>query len=302
MKRSNRLVMLVGVFLAIIAFVGILLLTQNPSRGDAPTGPKTTGNVVVATTDIPLSTRIKAEQVTIKELPLTAISVGAFQDPSQVIGQIARETVGSGAQITAATVGASQGGQITNIQCPVNQRCIAVQVDQLTGVGTVIKTGDYVDMIIGLAGAEFPVITTNPVDSAVTVVAGLNGTSVKVVLPGLQVVGTLLPPVAATPQASPGTAGTTAPGTALADIQEIVILSVTAQQAEVIRFAQISGTAPLGAVSLVLRSTDDFIDPKTNLPLVPVVVKTTGITLKTLVDSYGVLPPEVIQAVLPKKP
>lgn len=302
MKRSNRLVMLVGVFLAIIAFVGILLLTQNPSRGDTTAGPKTTGTVVVATTDIPLSTRIKAEQVTTKEVDLGAISVGAFRDPSQVIGQVARETVGSGAQITSATVGASQSGQITNIQCPTNQRCIAVQVDQLTGVGTVIKTGDYVDMIIGLAGAEFPVITTNPVDSAVTVVTGLNGTSVKVVLPGLQVVGTLLPPVAATPQASPGTGGTTAPGTALADIQEIVILSVTAQQAEVIRFAQISGTAPLGAVSLVLRSTDDFIDPKTNLPLVPVVVKTTGITLKTLVDSYGVLPPEVIQAVLPKKP
>ena len=294
--------MLVGVILAIIAFVAVLLLTQNPSRGDTTAGPKTTGTVVVATTDIPLSTRIKAEQVTTKEVDLGAISAGAFRDPSQVIGQVARETVGSGAQITSATVGASQGGQITNIQCPVNQRCIAVQVDQLTGVGTVIKTGDYVDMIIGLAGAEFPVITTNPVDSAVTVVTGLNGTSVKVVLPGLQVVGTLLPPVAATPQASPGTAGTTAPGTALADIQEIVILSVTAQQAEVIRFAQISGTAPLGAVSLVLRSTDDFIDPKTNLPLVPVVVKTTGITLKTLVDSYGVLPPEVIQAVLPKKP
>ncbi len=293
--------MLVGVFLAIVAFVGILLLTQNPSRGETPAGPKTTGNVVVAVTDIPLSTRIKAEQVTTKEVDLAAISVGAFRDPSQVIGQIARETVGSGAQITASTVGASQGGQITNIQCPVNQRCIAVQVDQLTGVGAVIKTGDYVDMILGLAGDQFPVVAISPstVDSTITIVGGINGTSVKVVLQGLQVMGTLLPPVAATPEASPGTGGTTAPGTALSDIQEIVVLSVTAQQAEVIRFAQISGAAPLGAISLVLRSTDDFIDPITNLPLVPVDVTTTGIILKTLVDSYGVLPPEVIQAVLP---
>ncbi len=290
--------MLVGVFLAIIAFVGILLLTQDSSRPDAPAGPKTTGNVVVATVDIPLSTRIKADQVTIKELPLTAISVGAFQDPSQVIGQIARETVGSGAQITLATVGASQGGQITNIQCPVTQRCIAVQVDQLTGVGTVIKTGDYVDMIIGLAIGIF---TFNPVDSSVTVVAGLNETSVKVVLQGMQVMGTLLPPVAATPEASPGTGGTTTPGTALTDAQQIVVLSVTAQQAEVIRFAQISGTAPLGAVSLVLRSTDDFIDPITNQPLVPVDVTTTGVILKTLVTSYGVLPPELVETVTPSK-
>ena len=29
MKRSNRLVLLVGVFLAVIAFVGVLLLSQN---------------------------------------------------------------------------------------------------------------------------------------------------------------------------------------------------------------------------------------------------------------------------------
>ncbi len=49
------------------------------------------------------------------------------------------------------------------------------------------------------------------------------------------------------------------------------------------------------AITLVLRSPDDFIDPTTGAALPPVEVKTTGIILKTLVDSYGVLPPEVIQ-------
>ena len=302
MKRSNRLVLLVGVFLAIVAFIGILLISQGGGTGTGEPVVPTVLPTVVAKANIPLGSRIQAGDVEVLVKPVTGRDADAFGDTSQVIGKVVRENVTAGAAVTARTLTGGATGQILDIVTPPGRRAMAVQVDQVTGVGTVIKTGDYVDMIIGLAGAEFPVITTNPVDSAVTVVTGLNGTSVKVVLPGLQVVGTLLPPVAATPQASPGTAGTTAPGTALADIQEIVILSVTAQQAEVIRFAQISGTAPLGAVSLVLRSTDDFIDPKTNLPLVPVVVKTTGITLKTLVDSYGVLPPEVIQAVLPKKP
>ena len=58
MKRSNRLVLLVGVFLAIVAFVGILLLVRQPATPS--TEVKTTGPVVVATTDIPLSTRIAA--------------------------------------------------------------------------------------------------------------------------------------------------------------------------------------------------------------------------------------------------
>lgn len=36
MKRSNRLILLVGIFLVIVAFVGILLLAQGPSIGGAP--------------------------------------------------------------------------------------------------------------------------------------------------------------------------------------------------------------------------------------------------------------------------
>ena len=80
--------------------------------------------------------------------------------------------------------------------------------------------------------------------------------------------------------------------------QEIVILSVTAQQAEVIRYAQLQAD-PLLTLSLVLRSPDDFIDPATGEPVPPVVAETTGITLKELIDTYGVLPPVIEQPVLP---
>jgi len=308
LKRSNRLVLLVGVFLAIVAFVGILLL----SRTDSATTPAvpTTGDVVVASADIPLSTRIRADQVTTKNVNLAAISVGAYRDTSQVIGQIARQRIASGAQITPTILGVSGAGAITNIDCPATFRCMAVQVDQLTGVGTVIKSGDYVDMIIGLQGDAFPVITTNPVDRSVTVVTGLNATSVKtpLLLQGLQVVGTLLPPVAPPTAATPAASGAPAagtPSTTLTGQQEIVVLAVSPQQEEVIRFSQLSGAAPIGAISLVLRSADDFIDPVTGAILAPPPVQTTGIILKGLVDAYGVLPPEVVETVTPtasKKP
>ena len=93
---------------------------------------------------------------------------------------------------------------------------MALQVDQVSGVGTVIKTGDYVDMVVGLTADKFPVITVAPGDSAITVVAGLNGTSVKLLLQGLQVMGALLPPppaetAAATPCRSLGQPRTGAP-------------------------------------------------------------------------------------------
>ena len=304
LKRSNRLVLLIGVFLAIVAFVGVVVLLGNPPAANQTAQLATTEPVVVAKADIPLSTRIRADQVEVKTLALTAISVGALQDPSQVIGQIARQPVATGAQITATTLSGGLTGQIIDVQTPAGQRAIAVRVDQISGVGTVIKTGDYVDSIIGLSEEQFASITADPADPTQVVVTnpGPKGTTIKLILQGMQVLGALLPPVAPPAPNADGTPAAAAePGTALNEQQEIVILSVSPQQAEVIRYAQLQAN-PLLTLSLVLRSPDDFIDPATGQPVPPVVTKTTGITLKGLVDTYGVLPPEIVAPTLPKAP
>jgi len=292
LKRSNRLVLLVGVFLAIVAFVGILVLSQNGTTDDETVRPPTTGPVVIATAEIPLSTRIRAEQLTTQTLNLTDILPGAYTNVSQVVGQIARQPVAVGAQVTSTITSGGVQGQITNLTCPLTLRCVSVQVDQVSGVGTVIKTGDFVDMVVGIAADKFPVITINPDDDSIQVLAGLNNTSVKLLLQGLQVMGTLLPPPAPPAEGQP--APTTSGPTTLNGQQQIVILAVTAQQSEVVKFVQLDGN-----VTLALRSPDDFIDPITGLPIPQVNIETTGVILKTLVDSYGVLPPEVVQTVTP---
>ncbi len=258
---------------------------------------------VVATQDIPLGTAIRLDQVKVEVKPVTGRDTDSFGDTSQVVGKIVRQPVVTGAAITARTLTGGQQGQVLDIECPQTMRCISVQVDQVTGVGTVIKTGDYVDLIMALQADKFPVITADEGSNSFTVVSGLNSTSVKLVLQGMQVLGTLLPPAPAAAQAAPQASG--APpaqaGTTLTGQQEIVILAVDAQQAEIIKFAQLD--SPL--FSLVLRSPKDFIDPETNLPFAPgtkVPDPTTGIILKTLVDTYGVLPPELIEAILPAQP
>ncbi len=295
MKRSNRLVLLVGVFLAVVAFVGIILISQGGTGSGTPP-VATTGPVVIAAVDIPLSSTVKATDVKIETKDLTAISAGAFTDVSQVIGKIARTSLKAGAQVTADAFLSSS--TLVHPVVPAGLRAISVQVDQVTGVGTVIQNGDYVDLVAGLTGDKFPVVTVNPTDNAITVVAGVSGTSVKVLLQGIQVIGTLLPPATAAAAGS-GTSGDGStpaqPGTALNGQLEIVILAVTPQQAEVIKYAQIDST-----ISLVLRSPDDFQDPTTGEAITPIPVQTTGVILKTLVDTYGVLPPEVIETVTPK--
>jgi Flp pilus assembly protein CpaB len=67
----------------------------------------------------------------------------------------------------------------------------------------------------------------------------------------------------------------------------IVILSVTPQQAEMVRFAQEGDPMNL---YLLLRSPADVAAED---------VETTGITLRELVDRHGVLPPRVIITKLP---
>lgn len=298
MKRSNRLVLLVGVFLAIVAFIAIIVL--NTRSTPAPTPEAIEQPTVVAAVDIPLGAKITADKVTTINLPPASRSTGAYGDVTQVLGKKVREAVVANAQLTPDTFGETSQGQIIDIEVPAGKRAITVEVDQVTGVGTTIKTGDYVDMVVLFPPEQFPVITTNPQDNTFTVVAGLNGTSTKLLLQGMQVLGTLLPPIPAQPQAQEGQQPTTQPGTTLQEGQrEIVALSVDAQMTEVIKFAQVAGN-----ISLVLRSADDFIDPTTGLPLEtpPLPDETTGMILKTLVDRYGVLPPELIETVLPEQP
>jgi Flp pilus assembly protein CpaB len=291
LKRSNRLVLLIGVFLAIVAFVGILVTMQGgPSDDPANQPPPTELPTVVAAADIPLGSRIQAEDLELQTLAVDARNAGAFQDTSQVVGQIARTAVTDGQQVTTATLEGATS-TIEDIDCPATLVCMAVQVDQVSGVGTLTKAGDYVDMVVGLTGAAFPVITTNPDDDTFTVVAGLNSTSVKVLIQGVQVVGTLLPPPPTDENGQPIEGDT-----ALTGQQQIVILAATHQQSEIIKFSQIDGS-----ITLTLRSADDFLDPVTGEPIPggPVPVTTSGIILKSLVDTYGVLAPELIETVLP---
>lgn len=304
MKRSNRLVLLVGVFLAVIAFVGIAILLGRPAGDNSggpggPTQPPTQLPTVVANKDIPLGVVVTQDMLTDQTLPVDQRRATAFQADGQVIGLVARRAIKMGAQLEAAdfdTTSTSCG----TIDVPTTLRAIAVQTDQVSGVGTVINTGDYIDMLVGFTGDKFPVVTVNPTDNTISVVSGLNGTSVKLLLEGMQVLCRQLPPPAAPANgqqpAAPTSSGNPNAQTSLNGQQEIVILGVTATQAEVIKFAQLDGS-----ISLVLRSRLDFQDAQGN-PITAPPSGSKGITLKKLTTDFSVPIPELVEAILPAQP
>jgi Flp pilus assembly protein CpaB len=75
-----------------------------------------------------------------------------------------------------------------------------------------------------------------------------------------------------------------------------VIVAGTAQQIEVLKFVQMDAN-----VSLVLRSAADYQerDPVTDEVIIPLDDITTGVVLKTLIDTYGVITPQLIEFILP---
>jgi pilus assembly protein CpaB len=299
-RSSNRLVLLVGLFLAVVAFVLIAVLFSNGGPGGGGAGASAqalTAKVVIASQDIPLGSRITADMVTTKDINAADKPLDSYSDTSLVIGQTARQPVTAQQLITSEIL--NGGGSVANIVVPAGKVGIAVQVDQVTGVGTLIKPGDNVDVVTGLA--NWPLVVyggpsasprTGPSGSpeASALALGFDPNSIKTVVEGLQVLGTLLPPAS---QQAAAASGQPQNGTSLNGQQEIVILAATSQQAEAIRFAQVDGN-----IALVLRSSADCTTADGTATACPI-IPTTGVTLRKMVDDFGVLPPQIVEVLEP---
>lgn len=103
--------------------------------------------VVVAAMEIPARTKITREKIAIFTAPPQLISPGAIQDRRMVEGKLARTTIHSAAQITAADLMAE--GEIPGlaVRVPPGKRAIAIAASEIIAVGGMIKPGDYVDVL-----------------------------------------------------------------------------------------------------------------------------------------------------------
>ena len=292
MKRSNRLIMLIGFLLAAVAFVGVVLLLGNGGSGTNQPGIDATKTTyIVAAKDIPLGTIVTADMIESKDIKVTEKPADAYTLPADAIGLTATTDVLAGQKVGPQTFSTTTVNPDIGRLLDPGKRAIAVPVDQVTGVGTLIKPGDRVDVVLAFLEdqtAKNPITVENAptregqplttVRNFATVDALLSNTTVKVLVENLRVVGSLLPPPTGETTADPN--APTGPTYGGGAGTQLVLLEVTPQQAELIRFTQLDGN-----LSLVLRAPGDA-------EAAP--VKTTGITVRELVDKYGVLPPKII--------
>jgi Flp pilus assembly protein CpaB len=320
-KRSNRLLILLGIIVAISGGVGAAVLANGsgggsggpgPSASTTPTPtPEPTTQVVVAKQDIHAGDTITAAMVGLKSMTIseaTKFGPDTFNTVDQVIGNIAGVDITNGQTITASRDFISTGGTVTqgkDISAAITKGMVAIsmEVDQTNGVGTLIVPGDHVDIILSVY-VEQLAITSKDANNVPIVVGGGTQVTTKMVIRNRRILATLLAPAAPNP-AGNATANPSAPvatPSATAGVVQMdgrhmtAIVELMPEEAELIRWAQrMEKQDPQNYIDLsfALRSRADDSTKGT-------VADTAGITYYQLVQNYGVLPPDP-RALIPSK-
>lgn len=152
LERSNRSGARAAAFwgVAIVAGVGAaLLITRHLEQRSAATAVAST-KVVVAAIDLPLATRLRAEQLTLVDWPASATPPGAIHDLKEATDRILTVHALAGEPVLTGRLAAKGSGNGLAALIPGNMRAIAVHVDDVVGVAGFIHPDDRVDVIATL--------------------------------------------------------------------------------------------------------------------------------------------------------
>jgi Flp pilus assembly protein CpaB len=308
-KRSNRLLILLGLLIAISGSLAAMAYVAGSGGGGgspAAATPSATAEatvpVVYATKDIAAGTIITADMVSTKPLTLSAkaaLGVQTYSSVSQVVGSISGVSIKAGQDLASGqllTPGSAVDGKSLSPAVDKGMVAISMELDQTNGVGTLIVPGDHVDIILTVYADQLAISGADAAGTQISLAGGQQVTS-KMIFQNCKVLETLLPPAAAVATSAPvagATAAAVAPQVTSPVVQMtgrhmLAIVEVFPEQAEVIRWAQraeTGGTQNYIDLAFALRSTQDDGDPVSS----NTGSKTSGITFSVLVAKYGVLP------------
>jgi len=146
MMRNKKLIIALG---AALVFGLIAAVSVSRYLTSAQAFTKNLSNVVVAKVEIPLGSRIIAEQLTVAQFPRNIIPEGAIMKiDDKLIGRVAVTTIAPREPLTEsrlAPVGAA-GGLSSVI--PEGYRAMTVKVDDVVGISGFIQPGTLVDIVV----------------------------------------------------------------------------------------------------------------------------------------------------------
>ena len=293
MKRSNRLVILVGVLLAVLAFVAIVILLNQREQEVAPEA--VTQTVLVATRDIAIGDPVTPADVEEQQIAPEAILGTPLVSTTLVSGQPAVFPIPEGSQVSGEAIGLGNNLAV-NIPALLEpgEKAIAFQVDRVTGLDFLLKAGDTIDVVTSQSinvlqeTADSAASTDETAPPRFEAIPGLEAArSVKAILQDKRVLY-----VSASRAQEQEPIDTNGDGVineadeqpaAPAIDSVIVVIAGTAQDAEVIKFAQ-NDVTEVGSLTAIVRHADD-----------DAVEETLGITIDQLVEEYGLRIPNIVE-------
>jgi pilus assembly protein CpaB len=153
--RSNKALIFLGLFLgAVSAVLVIVYLSQASDDGGGSVSGGVATPVVVASTDIPVGTRITEDMLSLKPISSDAVLTTAYGDIGDVTGQVTKVPLVSGEQVIPTKVTAT-GAAIAGVEdprlayvVPEGKRAVSVEVSSIIGASGLIRPGDYVDVLL----------------------------------------------------------------------------------------------------------------------------------------------------------
>ena len=293
MRRSNRIVILVGVLLAVLAFVAIVILLNQ--REDPVAPEEITETVLVATQDIAIGDAVTPDLVEEQAIPPDAVQGTPLSSTTVVSGQVAVFPIPAGSQVTGESIGLGNNLAV-NLPALLNpgEKAIAFQVDRVTGVDFLVKPGDTIDIITSQLinvlqeTADSAANTDEAAPPRFEAIPGLEAArSVKAILQDKRVL--YVSATRAQEQEPIDVNGDGVideqdeqPAEAVID-SVIVVIAGTAQDAEIIKFAQ-NDLSEVGSLTAIVRHADD-----------DEVEETLGITIDQLVEEFGLRIPNIVE-------
>lgn len=300
--RGGRFLLILGAGLAVMSFVVVYILMSRSSLlapGDAASSVPTAvpvANVVVVTQDVPAYTVLDASNLSLKEVEASTVTSDAVSETSAVVGKMITNPMSAGQQVRQDQL--TESG-FSNILAR-GEKAFALPILPRNAFGGALIQGDRIDILWSAAlKMKYEVAPDGTVKETSDVMSTTKALLQNVKI--LRVINLEQPAPARqgdtegeTVVTRPGSVQTSAMYTSEAGYQQVLILGVTDQQAEVLKFAMEGGIIDLSLRSSAVQKDADGkevmgADGK------PVrgdqeVEKTTGVTINTLIEQYGVVP------------
>ena len=181
--RNKRLILaLTGAVLC--GLFAVLLVTRY--LASVQDYAKDLNDIVVAKTEIPLGTKISAEQLGLLPMPNASAPEGAFRKLEDAVGRVAVIPIGVREPITELKLAREGMGAGLGAVIPEGYRAMTVKVDEIVGVSGFVMPGSYVDVVAVIVPVNTTAAAKGPISKIVLQNIKVLASGAKIDSPGDQ--------------------------------------------------------------------------------------------------------------------